>query len=224
MLLNDDFTKPVLVRGASLEWVPSPTAGVDRRMLFRIGNEKARATSIVRYAPGSAFPNHIHVGGEEFVVLEGVFQDEHGDYPAGSYVRNPPGSSHAPGSSDGCTIFVRLWQFRADDRTQVVRRPREGDAGAPQPGVRETLIVYEDLHEEVRVETWIANRDVAIMNPRGLEFLIMSGDVMINGEALGTQSWGRLPAGTPLTAHCGRFNVRVWMKRGPLAHQDACQF
>lgn len=223
MLLNDDFTKPVFVRGAGLEWVPSPTAGVDRRMLFRIGGEKARATSIVRYAPGSAFPQHMHAGGEEFVVLEGVFQDEHGDYPTGTYVRNPPGSTHAPGSVTGCTIFVRLWQFRADDRSQIVRRPGEGDVGAPQPGVRETLIVYEDLYEEVRIETWIARRDVAIMNPEGLEFLIMSGDVTINGEALGSQSWGRLPAGTPLKAHCGPSHARVWMKRGPLVHRDACQ-
>ena len=212
------------VQHKATDWVPSPTPGVDRRMLFRIGDEKARATSIVRYAQGSAFPRHIHAGGEEFVVLEGVFQDEHGDYPAGTYVRNPPGSSHAPGSSHGCTIFVRLWQFRAADRAQVIRRPGEGDVGAPQPGVRETLIVHEDLHEEVRIETWMANKDVAIMNPEGLEFLIMSGDVTINGEALGNQSWGRLPAGTPLNAHCGSSHARVWIKRGPLAHKDACQF
>ena len=99
--------------------VPSPTAGVDRRMLDRIGAEVARATSIVRYAPASRFPAHVHGGGEEFLVLDGVFQDEHGDFPAGSYVRNPPQSRHTPGSAPGCTIFVKLWQFDPDDRTQV---------------------------------------------------------------------------------------------------------
>jgi anti-sigma factor ChrR (cupin superfamily) len=111
MLINDDLSKPVIVHGGKLEWVPSPAAGVDRRMLFRIGDEKARATSIVRYVPGSAFPQHTHSGGEEFVVLEGVFQDEHGDYPAGSYIRNPPGTSHVPASADGCAIFVPSGSF-----------------------------------------------------------------------------------------------------------------
>ena len=46
---------------------------------------------------------HVHGGGEEFLVLEGVFQDEHGDFPAGSYVRNPPQSHHTP---------VRCWAVR----------------------------------------------------------------------------------------------------------------
>src|SRR5271166_3471905 len=96
-----------------------PIAGVERRMLDRIGAEVARATTIVRYAPGSSFSTHTHDGGEEFLVLEGVFSDEHGDFPAGSYIRNPPTSRHTPGSAPGCTIFVRLWQFDPNDRTQV---------------------------------------------------------------------------------------------------------
>jgi anti-sigma factor ChrR (cupin superfamily) len=79
-------------------------------MLDRIGDEVVRATSIVRYAPGSHFSAHTHGGGEEFFVLNGVFQDEHGDYPVGSYVRNPPTSSHVPGSDLGCVIFVKLWR------------------------------------------------------------------------------------------------------------------
>ncbi|GAL13613.1 hypothetical protein JCM19233_4618 [Vibrio astriarenae] len=51
--------------------------------LDRVGGEVARATSIVRYKPNSAFSPHTHDGGEEFFVLEGVFSDEHGDYPQG---------------------------------------------------------------------------------------------------------------------------------------------
>lgn len=92
MRINEDLTKPVIVHSAKLDWVPSPATGVDRRMLYRVGGEVARATSIVRYAPGSAFPRHVHSGGEEILVLEGTFEDEHGDYPAGSYFRNPPGT------------------------------------------------------------------------------------------------------------------------------------
>ncbi|MGF7212658.1 anti-sigma factor ChrR (cupin superfamily) [Skermanella aerolata] len=127
MRINDDLSKPVIIHAAKLDWVPSPSAGVDRCMLFRIGGEVARATTIVRYTPGSAFPRHTHTGGEEILVLDGTFQDEHGDYPAGSYFRNPPGTSHVPAAKDGCTIFVRLWQYREGDQTQIVRQLGEGE-------------------------------------------------------------------------------------------------
>lgn len=93
-------------------------AGVSRRKLDRIGDEVARATSLVKYAAKSYFSPHTHGGGEEFFVLEGVFSDEHGDYPSGTYVRNPVGSSHKPHSDDGCVIFVKLHQFDADDQKQ----------------------------------------------------------------------------------------------------------
>src|ERR1700722_1311849 len=111
MELNADFSKRAVVHATNLPWVPSPMAGVERRMLDRVGDEIARATSIVRYAPGSHFSPHTHDGGEEFLVLEGVFQDEHGDYPVGSCVRNRPTSRHKPGSSAGCTILVKLVRF-----------------------------------------------------------------------------------------------------------------
>ncbi|MBA98530.1 MAG: cupin, partial [Roseobacter sp.] len=112
MDLNADFSQRVVVHSDTIDWQPSPIEGVDRRMLDRIGDEVARATTIVRYAPGSRFSAHTHTGGEEFIVLDGVFQDEHGNYPAGTYVRNPPTTSHTPGSKAGCTIFVKLWQFK----------------------------------------------------------------------------------------------------------------
>ena len=98
MELNADFTQRAVVHAARIAWAPSPIPGVERRMLDRIGAEIARATTIVRYAPNSRFSAHTHGGGEEFLVLEGVFQDEHGDFPAGSYIRNPPTSHHTPGS------------------------------------------------------------------------------------------------------------------------------
>jgi anti-sigma factor ChrR (cupin superfamily) len=103
MNLNADFDARPAVHAARLDWTPSPIPGFDRRMLDRIGDEVARATSIVGYAPHSHFSPHTHGGGEEFLVLDGVFQDEHGDHPPGTYVRNPPTSSHTPGSKPGCT-------------------------------------------------------------------------------------------------------------------------
>src|ERR1700680_3769184 len=89
MNLNSDFSARAAVHAARLDWTPSPIPGVDRRMLDRIGDEAARATSIMRYAPHSRFAAHTHGGGGEFLALDGVFQDEHGDYLAGTYVRNP---------------------------------------------------------------------------------------------------------------------------------------
>lgn len=103
-LINADFTQRVVLATNDLPWSPSPQTGVERRLLDRIGGEVARATSLVRYAPASAFPAHSHALGEEFLVLEGIFSDEQGDYPAGTYVRNPPGSMHSPRTAPGCTI------------------------------------------------------------------------------------------------------------------------
>jgi anti-sigma factor ChrR (cupin superfamily) len=108
MNLYSDFNERVILNHHQLPWVASPEPGVDRRMLDRSGDEVARATSIVRYGVGAQFAKHTHTLGEEILVLEGVFSDETGDYPAGSYIMNPPGSAHAPFSKTGCTLFVKL--------------------------------------------------------------------------------------------------------------------
>ncbi len=223
MRINDDLSQPAIVHAAELDWVPSPAAGVDRRMLFRIGDEVARATSIVRYAPGSAFPRHTHSGGEEIVVLEGTFQDEHGNYPAGSYFRNPPGTSHIPASEDGCIIFVRLWQFRADDQVQIVRQPGEGDEANPRKGATSAVVLFDDGHERVSLENWAAGEAVTVENVRGLEFLVLSGELSVGGEKLEAQGWGRLPAGMDLFGTAGPQGARIWIKDATLLHPDVLQ-
>lgn len=120
MQIHSDFSQRVVIQPEQYEFVDSPLAGVSRVMLERAGTEVARATSIVRYQPGSGYSAHTHTGGEEILVLDGVFSDEHGDYPAGTYLRNPPGTSHQPFSVAGCTLLVKLWQFAEDDNTQQV--------------------------------------------------------------------------------------------------------
>lgn len=220
MHINDDLSRPVIVHAARQPWVSSPAAGVDRRMLFRVGDEVARATSIVRYAEGSAFPRHIHGGGEEILVLDGVFEDEHGGYPAGSYFRNPPGTSHIPASRGGCTIFVRLWQFRDGDMTHVVRQPGEGCEAGPRSGGMRARVLFDDRDETVRLEDWRAGERVTVENGRGLELLVLAGELRIGDEDLEPQSWCRLPPGTDLVAEVGPTDVRVWMKEAPLLHPD----
>lgn len=119
--IRADFDQRVVVHPGAEPWTQSPTAGVERKMLDRIGDEVARATSIVRFAANTVFPEHVHGGGEEFFVLHGLFVDDDGEYPVGSYVRNPVGSKHAPrAGADGATLLVKLHQFSAGDANRVV--------------------------------------------------------------------------------------------------------
>jgi len=219
MNLNDDFSKPVLVHSDKIDWVASPMPGVDRRMLDRIGGEVARATSIVRYAKGSHFSAHTHTGGEEFIVLDGVFQDEHGDYPVGTYVRNPPTTSHTPGAEDGCVIFVKLWQFDPEDRTQF-RREMGAQARETAPGIAVELL-HEDARERVTWQRWDSGVSADVSAPGGCEVLVLQGKMTQGAEQLQRGSWLRLPQGESMSARAGEHGVTFWMKTGHLPFAKA---
>jgi anti-sigma factor ChrR (cupin superfamily) len=120
MNIHTDYNERVVVNHHNLPWTASPEAGVERRILERLGGEIARATSIVRYQAKSKFESHSHEFGEEIFVLDGVFSDESGHYPAGTYIMNPPGSSHAPFSQSGCTLFVKLRHLGTDQVTREI--------------------------------------------------------------------------------------------------------
>ncbi|BGE66970.1 TPA: cupin domain-containing protein [Pseudomonas aeruginosa] len=200
--LNADLGQRAIMHGATLPWLASPLPGVDRRPLYRVGAEQARATSLVRYAPGSHFSAHLHSGGEEFLVLEGVFEDEHGRYPVGSYVRNPPGSRHSPGARGGCMIFVRLRQFHVDDREQrVVQLNAQG-----------SQLLFENAHERVWVEDVPPRSPAHMANPRGLELLVLEGAVAGEDYRLEPLGWMRLPPGMPFEAEGGPEGARLWIK------------
>ena len=127
MQINTDLSQKLALNCGELPWLASPQKGVERVMLERDGDEVARATSLVRYAPKSSFSRHQHDLGEEFLVLEGEFQDEHGQYPAGTYVKNPPGSSHTPFTDTGCTLFVKLRYLDPLDVERVVINTHSSD-------------------------------------------------------------------------------------------------
>lgn len=219
MELNADFEARVVVHSEDLDWTPSPMAGVDRRMLDRIGDEVARATTIVRYAPGSHFSEHTHTGGEEFIVLDGVFQDEHGDFPAGTYVRNPPTTKHTPGSEEGTTIFVKLWQFDMDDRTQF-RKTMAEELAEPVDGVA-TAQLHEDAWEKVTYHELSPGATLTLDDPGGTEVLVLAGSVTEGGDTLRKGSWLRLPHGTALSAKAGDAGAKLWVKTGHLTHAKA---
>ena len=215
MRLNADFSNRVLVRYEENNWVPSPMPGVARRMLDRIGEEVARATTIVRFAPGSAFSPHTQDGGEEYLVLDGVFQDEDGDFPEGSYVRNPPNSHHTPAAAEGATILVKLHQFNPDDRTLVQIDTHAAAWDRVEPGV-ERLELFRDGQERVRVERWAPGAQVLVEAPGGMELLVIEGSVMENGQILGRRDWLRLPPGSRFHGQTGADGARVWIKTGHL--------
>ncbi len=218
-MINADFSLPIQIDTHSMPWEPSPMPGVSRRKLDRIGDEVARATSIVRYAPESYFSEHTHGGGEEFLVLEGVFSDENGDYPAGTYVRNPIGSRHTPYSKDGCVIFVKLHQFASDDSAQFSINTRTSEF---RPGVAPGLSVLP-LHqhgtESCALVRWAPQTHFAPHRHYG-------GEEILVLEGVFSDEHGDYPAGTWLRSpHLSEHNpfsdqgCLIYVKTGHLLEQ-----
>lgn len=223
--LNANFNERASAHGSKLEWHSTPMKGVERRMLERIGDEVARATTIVRYAPGSKFSSHVHTGGEEFFVLDGVFQDEHGDFPEGSYIRNPPQSEHTPGSDDGCTILVKLWQMKDSDRTEVkIDTKNLAQQDSPDREGIKVIPLFADERENVRLENWAAGTTVAYPAQGGIELFVLEGSFTEAGETFNEQGWLRLPVGAPLNAKASIEGCLIWVKEGHLANLEQESF
>lgn len=216
MEINANFSEHAVVRPGDVDWVPSPMAGVERQMLDRIGEEVARATSIVRYAPKSYFSEHEHGGGEEFIVLEGVFSDEHGDYPPGTYVRNPIGSRHTPHSDEGCTIFVKLHQF---DPTDTEQKVIDTASAAFQPGLvpgLSVLSLHSHASESVALVRWApGTRFNAHRHYGGEEILVLEGTFQDEHGDYPAGSWLRSPHMSQHTPFSER-GCLIYVKTGHL--------
>lgn len=200
MELNADFSKPVVVRTGAIQWQPSPAPGVWRKRLeLRGGAESGRVTSIVRYEPGSRFPTHGHPDGEEILVLDGIFADEHGSYPAGTWLLNPQGFRHAPRTDEGCVLFVKLRQYPGNDRDHRVVDSCSATWQQSAPPGREVLTLYEDaVHREcmrlVRLApgTRVAEHD----HPGGEEVYVISGSLADARDTYERGTWLRFPHGS----------------------------
>jgi anti-sigma factor ChrR (cupin superfamily) len=219
MRINADLSQRAVVASDSLPWVASPLSGVERRMLERDGDEVARVTSLVRYAPNSHFSSHTHSGGEEFLVLEGTFSDDYGDFPPGTYVRNPVGSRHTPHTDSGCLILVKLWWMHPDDQ-EFVRVDTTREELWRSPGVPGIEVM--DLHR-FGDETAVLYRLAAGAElperslPGGEEFFVLDGTCHDANGSYAKGSWVRTPIGEApgLISEGG---CRLYVKRGHLLH------
>lgn len=219
MHINADFTLPVFISTQQYQWVLSTQSGVERMMLDRIGAEKARATSIVKYAPESVFPQHAHPGGEEILVLSGIFSDQSGDYPAGWYLRNPPGTAHSPHSKSGATIFVKLWQMGAAD-TETVRINTHDEQNWQQHSDRHICPLYSNGNETVSVQKITAQQSIFTAPGAAAELLILQGSIDNAGEQYAAGSWIRLPAGEYPPLKSGSDGVTFYLKSGDFPNID----
>jgi anti-sigma factor ChrR (cupin superfamily) len=217
MRLNANFSQRASLAPHQHQWVASPQPGVQRVMLDRVGDEKARATSLVRYAPASTFPSHNHPGGEEILVLEGEFAEGDQRFPAGWYMRNPPGSSHQPASAHGALLFVKLWQMPAHN-TAHVRVDTRDPAAWLTDGERAVCPLYADDAEQValhRLRPGEALFSTALPRPPvQAELLVISGTLRVDAERLTPGSWLRLPAHDQPVLQAGDEGATVYLKTG----------
>ncbi|GAB3478521.1 cupin domain-containing protein [Marinomonas epiphytica] len=193
-MLNMDFHKTIMINTHSLDWSASPMVGVYRKPLAREEVERGHATSIVRYEAGSVFRSHPHPLGEEILVLEGTFSDEYGDFPAGSYFRNPPGTSHAPHSRNGCLLLVKLHQFQVDD----LHQSHSPCADLWLPGKTE----YRHLHQLNSENVWLIRTNTQdqldfesiLSGFKSVELFVIKGALQYSGYQLTAGCWLREPS------------------------------
>ncbi len=201
-LLNMDFTAAACVRPSDQVWVTSPADGVSRVPLERVAEESGHVTSFVKFEPGSYFPQHLHSHGEEILVLEGVFSDENGDYPEGTYIRNPPGSLHKPFTKEGCKLFVKLEQFQNNDTAHIVLRPEDRQWSAGIGGLK-VLSLHTYGTESTALVAWPRNEVFQLHSHMGGEEIVVLSGKFIDEH-------GEYPAGTWLRSpHMSKHFPRV---------------
>lgn len=197
--INGNLAARAAAATGAMAWSPSPSGKVWRKRVHLVGPPEAgQVTSLVRYEPNSDFPAHDHPDGEEILVLEGVFSDEHGDWPAGTYLLNPEGFRHAPFSKPGCLLFVKLRQFPGTDRRHVVvdTRAQEWQEG-PVAGIRvKPLYRQPGFADVMALQRWDAGTDAGVVSyPGGAEFFVLDGEMQDDSGRYDEGTWLRLPAG-----------------------------
>ena len=184
---------------ARMEWTRSPSASVWRKRVHLVGApESGQVTSVVRFEPDAKFPEHDHPDGEEILVLEGVFSDEYGDWPSGTFLLNPEGFRHGPFSRPGCTLFVKLRQCPGRERRHVAidagaqAWKATGDAGI----ARKILYEQSGFSDVICLERWQAGTEPGVVRyTQGAEMFVLEGAFADEEEDYGAGHWLRFPVG-----------------------------
>jgi len=199
MKLNADLTLRAHLNISNLKWENSPSSGVQRLRLEADDDSPPveRVTTIVQFAPNSSFSGHVHPGGEEFLVLDGTFSDQHADYPKGYYVRNPKGTGHAPHSHDGCTIIVKLWQMHPDDDQQLAINTHDQSLWNSNKETGDVLTLFNASYETVEMLRWYKGMQFNNLTfESGVEYFLIYGCFSDDQDTYTDGSWLRLPAGS----------------------------
>jgi anti-sigma factor ChrR (cupin superfamily) len=195
--INGDLTRRVVVDTSAMTWTASPSPSVRRKRVHLVGPpESGQVTSVVRYEPESTFATHDHPDGEEILVLDGVFSDEHGDWPAGTYLLNPEGFRHAPFSRDGCLLFVKLRQFPGKDRQHVVVMTREIPWQPTEVRERSIKALYQQAGyaDTTRLERWMPGSTRRQLHyEHGAELFVIDGALEDEQGRYTAGTWLRLP-------------------------------
>jgi anti-sigma factor ChrR (cupin superfamily) len=215
--LNTDLNQRISVRTDEMDWTTSPGGHVLRKRLHLSGrSESGQVTSLVRYLPGARFPSHDHPEGEEILVLDGVFSDEQGDWPAGTYLLNPEGFRHSPYSVDGCTLFVKLRQFPGHEREHVVVQTSDVPwrSSVKKTASWKKLYAQEPYSDFMRLEAWENPSDVGeITFPQGAELFVLHGAFDDKHGHYPKHTWLRIPAGESLTP-TSQNSCELYIKEG----------
>lgn len=92
------------VNVASLPWKPTPTPGIDMKILL-VDEDTGLMTALFRWAPGTVLPRHEHIEIEQTYVLEGSIVDDEGEATLGNYVWRPKGNRHIARSPNGALVL-----------------------------------------------------------------------------------------------------------------------
>lgn len=216
-MINVDISQAVHMQGSAMHWQMSPAQTISRKRFHLNGAaESGQVTSLVKYEPGAQFPRHEHPGGEEILVLSGVFSDQQGDWQAGTYLLNPEGFAHAPYSREGCELFVKLRQYPGDDHLAL---PLASLEAAGEGGIKQWL-----LHTSERVSTSIvelpATETLAQSYIGGCEVFVLEGAGALHiGEEtwlLSSHDWFRSPPGQFIRLESA--GIRLYLKANGVAH------
>jgi len=192
-MFNMNFTIRVVIETQKEKWKSSPSDGIRRISLEREEAEIGHTSSIVEYKPGSSFSPHSHPLGEEIFVLDGVFSDETGDYPKGCYIRNPPGSSHAPFSKDGCLIFVKLNQIDIQDKERIIIQTNE-EKWLPGQGGLQVIPLHSYQGTGTALVKWPRNEKfLPHTHFGGEEIFVLKGEFIDEHGRYPEMTWIRSP-------------------------------